>query len=248
MSSDDPRATTDSLVLPIDRYILNVLSNGRRQTPRNLAAIINTDDTRNYIGNRLRALEKRGYLYSPGPADRSGMYEITSWGRVAEYRISQYDRGYNELFHELVIRTVETQPDPEHVPDGHYPENQIPAPDPNGTTYIDWIKLTESELNALYSLIDITGITIPSDFTSHIEADKELNTNDAADVLYALHFYGLADRHDGMDAYTATEAALTYLTSGASDDISEALKNGIRQSELADQVAIHDEEHQYSDS
>lgn len=248
MSSDDPQTTTDPLVLPIDRHILNTLVNGRRQTPRNLAAIINTDDTRNYIGNRLRALEKRGYLYSPGPADRSGMYEITSWGRVAEFRISQYDRGYNDIFHELVIRTVETQPDPEHIPNGHYPDNPNPAPDPDGTTYTDWIKLTESELNALYSLVDITGITIPSDFTSHIETDGGVSTNVAAEMLYALHFYALADRHDGMDAYTATEAALTYLTSGASDNISEALKNGIRQSELADQVARHDEEHQYSDS
>lgn len=238
MSSDDPRTTTDSLVLPIDQHILNVLINGRRQTPRNLAAIINSDNTRNYIGNRLRALEKRGYLFSPGPADRSGMYEITSWGRVAEYRISQYDRGYNDLFHELVIRTVETQPDPEHVPYSHYPDNPNPAPDPDGTTYTDWTKLTESELNALYSLIDITGITIPSDFTSHNETDNELSTNDAADILYALHFYGLADRRDGMDAYVVSDIARDLITSEAADAITTALSHGVQRSELIDQYAV----------
>jgi len=231
MPSNAPQNPTDPLVLPIDRHILDTLSTGRRQTPKNLAAIITTDDTRNYIGNRLRTLEKRGYLHSPGPADRSGMYEITSWGRAAHHHLPEYDRGYDTLFHELVKRIVDSQPDPDRAPPGHYPNTPHPAPDPRGDTHTDWIQLTETEITALKALSSIEGITIPSDFTDHISVE----TGEAADILYTLHFFGFADRRDGMDAYSASDTARDLFRSDAADAISSALARGIQRSGLIDQ-------------
>lgn len=235
----------DPLVLPIDKEILRYLTNGRRQTPRNLTAALNTDDyTRNYIGNRLRNLEHRGYTYSPGPAERSGMYEITSWGRVAEHHINQYDRGYDTLFHELVIRTVDTQPDPNRSSSDHPPDNPNPTPDPHSDTITDWIQLSNIELDALRSIVDIHNITIPSDFTNHISS--ELTTNDAANTLYTLYFYQFADRRDGMDAYVASDIARDLITSEAADAIITALSRGIERSELIDQYAIEIGSDQFS--
>lgn len=238
MPSDAQKTESlDPLILPIDKDILTYLTNGRRETPRNLTAGLNTDDyTRNYIGNRLRNLEHRGYTYSPGPADRSGMYEITTWGRVVEHHINQYDRGYDALFHELVIRTVDTQPKPDWSPSDHFPDNQNPVPDPHSETITDWIQLSDIELDALRSIVDIHGITIPSDFTDHISG--EVTTSDAANALYTLHFYQFANRRDGMDAYVASDIARDLIISDAADAIITALSRGVKRSELIDQYAI----------
>ena len=221
--------TLEPLVMPTDENILNVLTHGRRETPKNLAAQL-TDTTRSYAGDRLRALEHRGYTHSPGPADRSGMYEITTWGRVATAHIDRYDRGYDDLFHRLVVRTTDSQPNPEHV--SNDPDHGHPAPHPCGDTITDWIQLYPHEHDGLKALIELDGVAIPSEFRTHLndngtddEKETEISTNVAADTLYTLYFYGLADRHDGMDAYTATEHGTALIKEGADPAV---LQNGTR--------------------
>ena len=225
MKNSDFDTDLEALILPTDAHILNQLANGRRETPVNLAAHIDGDNS--YVGNRLRSIAERGYVTSPGPSPRSGMYEITNWGRIARQHIPQYSKGYDALYHTLVKRTNDHQPNtPQHIendPVNHTPGE--PAPDPYAETTTDWIQLTQDEIQALEALLNIDGITIPSDFRGRISAD---NTNQAADLLYTLHFFGLADRHNNMDAYSASEAAHNLQDSHGLD----ILRDGERASSL----------------
>lgn len=213
MPADSREKTLEPLVMPTDAEVLNVLTHGRRETPKNLAEQL-TDTTRSYTGDRLRALEHRGYTHSPGPADRSGMYEISTWGRVATAHIEKHDRGYDPLFHRLVVRTVSSQPNPEHVTDD--PDSGHPAPDPCSDTIPDWMQLFPHEFTGLKALVELDGVAIPSEFRTHINNDdeNEFSTNAAADILYTLYFYGLAERHDGMDAYTASDTGQEIIDAG----------------------------------
>lgn len=201
------------LVLPTDKQILSLLSSGKRQTPKNVAAHLGEETDPSYMSNRLRTLEKRGYVHSPGPANRSGMYEITSWGRLAAHRIDKYNRGYDKLFHILVVRTTETQ-----IP------NSDNTPPLTADINLDWIQLTADEIKALRKIVEIEGVTIPSDFPTYFDID--VSADDAAEWLYTLHFHGLANRHEDMDAYSPTEAAKTIVKERT--DTGELLQSGCR--------------------
>lgn len=73
------------LVDPTDFDVLEVMSDGKRQTAPNLAEL--TGRKRQYMNDRLSALAGHQLVRSVGPSDRSGMYEITDRGRRAlEYR------------------------------------------------------------------------------------------------------------------------------------------------------------------
>jgi len=233
MPSTTGENTLEPLVKPTDEKILHVLTHGRRETPRNLSAQL-TDTTRSYTGDRLRALEIRGYVHTPGPADRSGMYEISTWGRVATAHINKHARGYDDLYHRLVVRTVSSQPNPEHV--SNDPDDSHPAPDPHNDTITDWIQLHPHELTGLKTLTKLDGVAIPSDFSTHINTttngqlnETEISTNTAADILYTLFFYGLAKRHDGMDAYTTTDRGNAIINTGTDPG---TLNNGVRLSDI----------------
>ncbi|MFP8956994.1 hypothetical protein ACLI4Y_09720 [Natrialbaceae archaeon A-CW3] len=196
------------LVLPTDERILKILDSGKRQTPKNIAAFLDDADP-SYMSNRLRVLEKRGYVNSPGPAERSGMYEITTWGRVATHRINKYNRGYDGLFHLLVIRTAETQ------------DEELPA-----QIQSDWIQLTDDEIDALIEFVEIGGVTIPSDFPNYY--DEDISANDAAEMLYTFYFYGFAERHEGMDAYSPTHRAKSFFKATKEKVAINSLKDGCR--------------------
>lgn len=211
MSEQNEETDIQPLVLPTDKQILTLLANGKRQTPKNVAVHLGEDTDPSYMSGRLRTLEKRGYVYSPGPADRSGMYEITSWGQIAANRIKKYNRGYDALFHTLTIRTAETQ-----IPDTDE------SPPKTTDIHPNWIQLTGEEIRAFRKLVDIGGVTIPSDFPTYFDTD--ISADDAAEYLYTLHFYGLADRREGMDAYSPTETAKRLME--ANPDIEESLQNG----------------------
>lgn len=227
--------TLEPLVLPTDKEILKVLAHGRRETPKNLAAQL-SDTTRSYTGDRLRALEHRGYTHSPGPADRSGMYEITTWGRFAIDHINKYNRNYDSLFHRLIFRSVGSQPtsEYEYVGDDTDPDTSHPAPDPNADTTTDWIHLFQHEFNALCALANVDGVTIPSDFRDRIiiEGDS-ISANDAADLLYTLYFYGLADRHNEMDAYSINETGQALLDA---DPNPSRLQHGVKRTDIISNV------------
>lgn len=229
--SETTTQTLEPLILPTDKKILNALTHGLRETPRNLSAQL-TDVTNTYTGDRLRALEHRGYTNSPGPADRSGMYQITTWGRFATTHINKYDRNHDKLFHALTVRSVNSQPTPPDISNHTNPntETQHPAPDPHNHTKTDWIHLYPHELNALNALNDINGITIPTDFRNHITTDNPdtnpPNANDASELLYTLYYYDLADRHDGMEAYSINDTGRKLLNTNP--DPAHLQKGGTR--------------------
>lgn len=69
------------LAPPTDFDVLDVLSDGKRNTAANIAIEIDRD--RAYINTRLPILADYGLIERIGPAPNSGLYEITEKGRTA---------------------------------------------------------------------------------------------------------------------------------------------------------------------
>jgi predicted transcriptional regulator len=78
------------LVDPTDFEILQALSDGKRNTAANLA--IELDRDRAYLNSRLPVLADYGLLNQVGPAERSGLYEITERGIAAAKHREAYRR------------------------------------------------------------------------------------------------------------------------------------------------------------
>lgn len=179
----DPHGT---LTLPTTREILTVLADGKRQTPINVAAILDRD--RNYMSQQLRDLESRGFVHDPGPAERSGMYELTDLGRIAAERIDRYVRDYHDQWLDVITRAHNTQPDDEYVP--------------------RLLALTDDEYTAL-QIVTVTHTEHGQDYAFHTnvaetarnEFDVELSPDVAGTHLYRLYVNLLLDREQNIDAY-----------------------------------------------
>lgn len=91
------RQPTDFLILE------SLLSFGRNVAP-NVAEI--TEKSRKNVNNRLPVLADYGLVRRVGPAERSGLYEITERGRVAVRLEDQYDDV--DEFEALIERQVQT--------------------------------------------------------------------------------------------------------------------------------------------
>ena len=74
---------------PTDFLILEALDEHGRNVATNLAHL--TDKSRKNINTRLPVLEDYGLVRKIGPAERSGLYEITRTGRTALMYRDQYD-------------------------------------------------------------------------------------------------------------------------------------------------------------
>ncbi|WP_176451160.1 ArsR family transcriptional regulator [Halorubrum sp. Ea1] len=77
------------LVQPTDFQLLDALSDGRRDTAANLAVKCNKD--RNYLNTRLPVLADKGLVRRIGPAEASGLYQITPRGIAAIHNQSLYE-------------------------------------------------------------------------------------------------------------------------------------------------------------
>lgn len=88
------------LTRPTDFEILEQMSDGKRQTAANLAALLDKD--RNYMNTRLPELESRGLLHRVGPSERSGMYVITEKGVRAAANRDRYEHDSHREFEELL--------------------------------------------------------------------------------------------------------------------------------------------------
>ncbi len=77
------------LVQPTDFEILEVLSDGNRNTAANIAHHL--DKKRGYVNTRLPVLADYGLIDRIGPAENSGLYEITDRGSAAVAHREQYD-------------------------------------------------------------------------------------------------------------------------------------------------------------
>lgn len=180
-----------TLTLPTDEAILSTLADGKRQTPKSLGSILDQD--RGYMSKRLRALEDFGYVQDPieDIDGRSGMYEITDRGQVAAERIDAYVHDHHDWFDAITEHVVKAQP-----PDDFMPE---------------LIVLTDTDVTALYSVRAIGGKTGERGHRRvHMNAlvdsakdvfQVELSAEEANEILYRLHVFGLLDRH-GMDVYS----------------------------------------------
>jgi len=76
------------LVDPTDFQILDALADGRRDTAANLAVTIDKD--RSYLNTRLPVLADGGLIRRIGPAESSGLYQITPRGVAAAQNQSLY--------------------------------------------------------------------------------------------------------------------------------------------------------------
>ena len=74
---------------PTDFLILEALEDKGRNVATNLAS--HTGKSRKNINTRLPVLEDYGLVRKIGPAERSGLYEITSLGKAALVYQDQYD-------------------------------------------------------------------------------------------------------------------------------------------------------------
>ncbi|MDF9745925.1 MULTISPECIES: winged helix-turn-helix domain-containing protein [Natrinema] len=74
---------------PTDFLILEALEDKGRNVATNLAA--HTGKSRKNINTRLPVLEDYGLVNKIGPAERSGLYEISSTGKAALVYQDQYD-------------------------------------------------------------------------------------------------------------------------------------------------------------
>lgn len=77
------------LVRPTDFLILSALKEHGRNVAPNLAE--HTGKTRDNINNRLPQLEDYGLVRKIGPAEASGLYELTERGRVALENRERYE-------------------------------------------------------------------------------------------------------------------------------------------------------------
>lgn len=90
---------------PTDFLVLEALHSYGRNVAPNVAEI--TGKSRKNVNNRLPVLADYGLVRKIGPADRSGLYEITEEGRVALQLRDQY--GEAEDFDALIDRRLEAQ-------------------------------------------------------------------------------------------------------------------------------------------
>ena len=88
---------------PTDFLILEALHTYGRNVATNLAKT--TGKSRKNVNNRLPVLADYGLARKVGPAERSGLYEITEAGRAAIDLRSQYDEA--DDFEALIERRLE---------------------------------------------------------------------------------------------------------------------------------------------
>jgi len=93
------------LYQPTDFLILEALHTYGRNVAPNIARTI--DKSRENVNTRLPVLAKYGLVRKIGPADHSGLYEITPEGRAAFDLRKQYDS--TDDFEALIQRRVETE-------------------------------------------------------------------------------------------------------------------------------------------
>lgn len=90
---------------PTDFLILEALHAYGRNVAPNLAQI--TGKSRKNVNNRLPVLDDYGLVRKIGPAERSGLYEVTDRGRIALRCRDEYDSTPD--FEALIERRIETE-------------------------------------------------------------------------------------------------------------------------------------------
>lgn len=155
------------LTTPTDFKILEEMADGKRQTPGNLADLIDIDNT--YASGRVQHLLDHDLVERVNPNLRhGGMYVITNRGRVAVEHWREYDKELRRAFGDCVDRVVTIN---EAFQEFH-PDAVAPV---------------EAEMDYLDELKS-DPLTYPDDFES---SNFTIMQN-----LYRLHFFRLASRNE----------------------------------------------------
>ncbi|WP_256546805.1 ArsR family transcriptional regulator [Halobellus inordinatus] len=83
------------LTQPTDFLILDLLSDGKRDTGSNIAKRI--DKNRSYINTRLPVLADYDLIDKIGPHESSGLYQITPLGVAAVQKQALYDQDQEQF-------------------------------------------------------------------------------------------------------------------------------------------------------
>mgnify|MGYP003836270915 CR=1 FL=1 len=83
------------LTQPTDFLILDVLSDGKRDTASNIAKQI--DKKRRYINTRLPTLADYNLIRKIGPHESSGLYQITPLGVAAVQKQALYNQDQDQF-------------------------------------------------------------------------------------------------------------------------------------------------------
>ena len=83
------------LTQPTDFLILDLLSDGKRDTGSNVAKRI--DKNRSYINTRLPVLADYDLIDKIGPHESSGLYQITPLGVAAVQKQALYDQDQEQF-------------------------------------------------------------------------------------------------------------------------------------------------------
>jgi hypothetical protein len=94
---------------PTDFLILDALEQHGRNVATNLEHHV--DKSRKNINTRLPVLADYGLVEKIGPADHSGLYEVTREGRIALMYRDQYDEvdDFDALIEEPDVETMSSQ-------------------------------------------------------------------------------------------------------------------------------------------
>lgn len=195
----------DPLTLPTDREILQKLTDKKRYTPKLVSLLLDKDPS--YIAGQLRQLESREYIIDPAEeyesiSDRSGMYTLTPLGVVVTFHLDTYVREQHRVFDSQSRLVLEKQPD--------------------DTPHPDLVTLDGPMEMALQELTNVDGVTIASEIQMEIERHTDYGPHTALQALYALYYYGLAERVENMDVYRITdrgEKAAELVLDGITDPV-----------------------------
>ena len=177
----------EPLTVPTDIDIMELFSNGLRQTPKNVG--LNVGKNHRYMSGRMRDLKDRGYLREVMTDGEGGrMTIITDLGHVVAAQIERYRRSHHVTFDRVCRKILE-----------HSETTSEP--------YTIVIDSSSGLYSCLEQCVVYDGLVIASVLADSIEADSHqaIKENGADDLLYELFLYGLVEREDDIPVYKVTE-------------------------------------------
>jgi len=159
----------------------------------------------------MQGLRDRGYAEKIGPAQKSKLYGITPAGVVAGQHMHRYSQSYDDLFHDLVARTLNAQ--------SFQYLHEIDSL---------FVILSKHELDVFTIVEEVVagkGSTTAKDFHEFYSDEYTIPTSDVMETarcLYALYFFGVCDRENDWDVYR-----LSSLGRVATDVSNDQLLNGV---------------------
>lgn len=201
MNSSDKGTNSNTLVeepltVPTDIEIMELFSNGLRQTPQNVALTLDKDN--GYMSERIGELKDREYICGVSPSGERGvMVVISDLGKIVAAQIHKYNRSnhaqFDAICRQLLCASEETA---------------------------DGLRISLTLSDKLYSCLEYCagheGLVIASTLTECIESKMgDSPTRGRVDeLLYELFLYGLLEQKDNMPVYELTDKGRDVVSTG----------------------------------